>query len=545
MDMNVLGIPQIYAYIIGWSQYDLLWALIRDTGLFYIPIIVIFARSVLNTFLSQETRSGGVTAVKRLSVYMLYLIVYVFLIAVPCVYINVNGIKFEGIGNQKANATYNHNNSTYKDHLPSDIHQGQEVVIPLAWYLFLNLSNAITGSMFSTLATPTLTARQTQQDLAALSIKDPKIKAEYYNFLHDCYEPAYADYQAGNYPLNDKKAIENLNSKYGQTNLNFAGSKVLEKYFYKNYQAQRIVAGFPFDAKRDEVYAQGKTHPKYGAPMCNNWWLATDIGLQDRMYKYLEKEYAKKNGGMSLYDGFHRLAGSFARMFGHGDYEDAIIQNYLYQMSPSGGGSSLSEVFGSSTGYYTENSQLMTSNPASQFESKAGLIWNDISSFESMITTLVNALPLIQMWLLVVVFAIIPLGIVVSMFRFSFILSAMCFVFAVIFCTYLWHLVSYIDNFFIASFYAVPQSNNSTFESFYAAVANIGTVTLNTNVILVNMVAGIMYVIAPSVFIGMLTWAGASVGGVLDSAMSRANTKANEVGNDSIKGLSKVATLIK
>jgi hypothetical protein len=474
----------------------------------------------LTTFLSQETRSGSVTAVKQLSVYLVYLMVFVFFIAVPSVYINVNGIKFEGIGNQKANATYSKNNSTFKDNLPSDIGKNQEVVIPLAWYVFLNLTNAITGAMYSTLATPITSARQIQQNISTLAIKDTKLKEEYYNFLHDCYQPAYADYQSGNYPASSKNSIEALNNKYGQTNLNFAGSQVLEKYFYKNFQAQRIITGFDFDPDRDQVYGQDETHHIYGAPMCNKWWVANDIGLQDRIYNYLQAEYEKTSGGVSLYDSFHRFAGGISSVFGQGNYRDAIIQNYLFKLSPSGGGSSASQIFSSDTGYYTENKLLMTSNGASQAESKIGLIYNDVTSFEAMITTLVNALPLIQMWLLIVVFAIIPLGLVVSMFRFSFILSAMSFVFAVVFCTYLWHLVTYIDNFFITSFYAVPQGSSSAFEAAYATIANIGAVTMNTNVIIVNMVAGVMYVVAPSVFVGMLTWAGANVGGALDSAIS-------------------------
>ena len=56
------------AYIIGWQQYDFVWAILRDTGLFYIPIIVIFARAIIAPFLSQEARSGAVTAVKQVMI---------------------------------------------------------------------------------------------------------------------------------------------------------------------------------------------------------------------------------------------------------------------------------------------------------------------------------------------------------------------------------------------------------------------------------------------------------------------------------------------
>ena len=52
------------AYIIGWWQYDFVWAILRDTGLFYIPIIVIFARAIMRLFLSQKVHSSDVIPVK-------------------------------------------------------------------------------------------------------------------------------------------------------------------------------------------------------------------------------------------------------------------------------------------------------------------------------------------------------------------------------------------------------------------------------------------------------------------------------------------------
>ncbi|WP_203384345.1 conjugal transfer protein TraG N-terminal domain-containing protein [Cysteiniphilum marinum] len=537
MDLNVLGVPQLYAYVIGWWQYDLWWAFIRDTGLFCIPFAVIFGRSVIGAFVSQEARSGSVTAMKRLCMDILYLLIFIYIFLIPSVYINVNGIKFEGKDNKgnTVTQTVTENNTTYKYNLPQSLQAQSNISMPLAWYLFFNLANGGVGMMFSTLSDPTQfqSNRQFQQALSGITIKDSKIRAEYQRFVNECYAPSYADYQHGNYDPSIQSNLDRLNKEYGVSNLNFATSKLLQEYFYPYYQSTSPVSGFKYDARRDEILAQNGNVPTYGMPYCDEWWLKNKIGLRDRLYGSLQEQYMKQTGSsITMYDRFKRMAGFFTQE----DTKDAIIMNYMYRLADERSGNSpTSSAVG--TGYYTEAS-AMNYNSIGAVTSKVALIYNNALSISAYINILVNMLPLIQMFLLAIVFAIIPIGLIFSMYSFRFIMSAFGFVLALIICTYLWHLVTYIDNFVISSLYMSPPStDNSTGDAIFSAVANFASSTLNSNVITVNMVAGVMYVVAPSIFIGVMTWAGWTLGGALERGMNGTNQASSSSAKFKIPGL--------
>ena len=520
MDMNVLGIPQIYAYVIGWNQYNVCWALIRDTGLFYIPFAVIFGKAVITPFLSQETRSGSVTAVKRLIMDVIYLLIFIYLFAVPAVSININGIHFEGRKNGKVfDYTYNKNNTTYQNHLPSNINSDSDIRMPVMWYVSLNLFNAMVGVLYDSLSADQGSVRQFAQTMQTLAIKDPSLKQEYNRFMNECHDISYADYQNANYPESEKAGIQDLNDSYGTTNLAFAGSKVLERYFYPRHRSNSPVVGFKFNASRDTILAQQATTPKWGRPYCSNWWEDGERGLRDRLYESLQLQYSKEGGGDSMYDDLHRLWGFISIQ----NEKDAIVENYLMQLN-STRNNNTSTVLGLNTGYNTESSS-MNYNPVGSTLSKAGVLVNNVT-FAGYVTTLVNMLPLIQMMILMCTFAVIPIGIVLSNFSFTFMMSMFAFVFAVISCTWLWHLVTFADNFFISSLYEAPSVGSNRFESTYQTLSNFVNSVGNANIITVNMVAAIMYLIFPSIITTVITFAGYKVGGAMDSAVSKGNESA-------------------
>jgi hypothetical protein len=211
--------------------------------------------------------------------------------------------------------------------------------------------------------------------------------------------------------------------------------------------------------------------------------------------------------------------------------KDAIVENYLMQLNQASD-NSLSTTLGLNTGFYSE-ADAMKYNPTGSTMSKLGLIKNNIESFTGYITTLVNMLPLLQMMILLATFALLPIGIVISMFSFRFMMSALVFVFAVIACTYLWHLVTYADNFFISSLYESPPVSGNGFEAAYNTISNLVSGITNANIIIVNMVAGIMYLVFPSILTMIAAWGGFTVGGIIDRAADK--------GHESAKSSSKIS----
>ena len=522
MNLNVLSIPQIYAYLMGWWQYDVWWAAMRDTGLFYIPIAVIFARAVIEPFLSQETRSGAVTAVKRMVTDLIYLLLFIAVFAVPSVYVSLASVRYQST--QGDMATYNHNDSTYAQHIPDSLKAQNEVAMPLGWYLFLNLANGLTGMAFNSLSDNQAPIRQAQQTFASMGIDDVDLRQEYRRFMNECYRPAHARYANGNYDSTLQPGIDQLNQQYGKVELNFAGSSILMKYFYPGFRAENPVPGFPFQANRDKMLAQQDPPPRWGRPYCDDWWPHLRARLLSSIRSQWEKQQVSNlNNPVPWNEMMSRMRSWLPWSdVSSSDVENAFLYFYLTELNPHRAQSAL---LGQSQAqqYYSEQYALKHAGDKGG-ETMSLLLTN----LNGTITTLVDMLPLIQMMLLVATFALLPLGLILSFFRFRFILSAFAFVFVLVNMTYLWHLVSYIDNFFIESLYVSPDTGGGKFAQLLTGTGNLlSDKAVNTNVIMVNLVALIMYVVFPSILAGIFTWAGYSAGSALDGALSISQKESN------------------
>jgi hypothetical protein len=542
--MNVIGLPQLYAYLIGWWQYDIWWSAMRETGVFYIPIAVIYIRCIVQPFLSQEARSGAVTAVKRLLLEMLYLIIFIMICALPAVFVNLHDVRFIKHNSNGSVTTYDYknNDSTFSQHVPASLEAAEEVAIPLGWYLFLSLTNGLIGMGFDTLSDKNTPVRQQQQMLNSLGIHDLDLRKEYQQFLEDCYRPAYAKYNAGNYPDGDKSSIKQINKEYGQVNLNFAGSKVLTQYFYQDFRASRPVAGFPFNASTDSIYAQQKPQPKWGRPYCNTWWPTLRENLLDSLKSQWENQQL---GNIDNPIPWSEMITKFKSWlpwsnYNSTDVDNAFLYYYLTELSPQRAQSAgLGAVQAQS--YYSE--QYSVKYAGDEGAEKASLL---LTNLNGAVTVLLNMLPLIQMFMLAGTFSLLVFGVMMSMFSFRFIMTAFAFVFVLISCTYLWHLVTYIDNIFIQSLYVSPNTAGGKFGRLYTSLSGgFLSKSLNTNVVMVNIVAILMYIGFPSLAGAIMAWAGYSVGGALDSAMSGA-LKQSDRGNEAGKALQGVAgTVVK
>ena len=66
--MSVTGYLALYTTLIGWQQYQNLWAVMVGTGLVFIPFIGIVLKCFLEPFESQEPKSAAVITLRRLMI---------------------------------------------------------------------------------------------------------------------------------------------------------------------------------------------------------------------------------------------------------------------------------------------------------------------------------------------------------------------------------------------------------------------------------------------------------------------------------------------
>ena len=175
--MNVLGIPQLYAYMIGWWQYDVWWAVLRSTGIFYVVITLVFLKCLIEPFASQEARAASSTIVKRVLLSWFGLFMAIALFALPVMNINVHAILFRNATTGQTVNPFN-NNSTYAQNIPDSVQQVGIIAIPIGFYWVINLFNGLDTVMFDSLADDT-TIRDAQQIASTVGIKNAQIRQEY------------------------------------------------------------------------------------------------------------------------------------------------------------------------------------------------------------------------------------------------------------------------------------------------------------------------------------------------------------------------------
>ena len=493
--MHVLGIPQIYAYLVGWWQYDLMWNIVRDTGLFYIPFAIIFSKCVIEPFMSQETRSAATTAVKRIAVSMISLIIMIPLFYVPAWKLNVNSIKFEKGGNSYVAGK---TDTTFDDKIDLSTFGGG-VYMPIMWQAALSVFNGITALGYNSFQNGKFDARQATKDLMYTAIQDPKLKKEIQDFIDECYIPAYADYMNNKYPQSQAASIQNLYEKSGkESDISWIGSKVLTQYFYPNYQAKQPVPGFPFETQRDAVQGQVDNHSKWGQPYCSEWWLTSSNNLHTRLWDSL----VEQTGSQIFWD----LRSQYHYLWGDdwATLQDKVIQVYLQKNTQTNSGWAVDQ------GYYSENDNRSgSSSSIGTSMSKVGLVVDYNTTYSAYITTLINMLPLIQAMLLAILFALIPIGMVLSMFSWRYVITALTMTFFLIFLTYIWRFVSYFDTFLIVSLYESPKTGA---EGIRATLINYFSDSLSPAMILVDITASLMYIGFPMFMLGLIGWAGVNVG---------------------------------
>jgi hypothetical protein len=326
-----------------------------------------------------------------------------------------------------------------------------------------------------------------------------------------------------NYAAGSQEAIDVANyiTDNKWVSLNNASDPVLEKDFYPKYKAHQPIKGFPFIASEDSINAQGgkSFYPKYAMPKCNVWWPK----LNNKLYDDINKQWLANNPNnenQSILD--YVNSNHWWSEGTQEEYKAAIVQTFLQKSF--GGTQNIAQ------SYYTEADY--DKHIGNNFQKGVGLEYQSkLGGLQGSFSTLIEMLPLIQAYILVAVFSLLPIGLMWSGFSFKFILGALSLIFSVIVCTYLWHLVSYIDNFFIQSMTLSSHlDNTSMYSQLNSILIGSSSSGYSSGVleIIINMVTAIMYIVFPSILTGFFTMAGIATGGALDSALGKASSSSQE-----------------
>ena len=490
--MGVQSYLALYTTLLGWQSYDQIFSILSQLGLILLPFAFIAARSVSEPFLSMGAKGAGEIGARRFIIHIISALFVLVFAAVPMVRLTPNVLHFKPHC-EKSNfmAKPGHTGTTYDQKLPMP----QSVKVPMVFYIVMALSNGITDQAEDAISCPMVNLRDLQNELTVTQINSVPLKQEVMRFQNACYIPAYNTFLQDNQSNLDQSAIQNALKKYGKDDIGWMGSALFQNVpgFYDKLSAKSPVAGFPYSGTgvNNQINAQTGT-PKWGAPTCKTWWQNPTVGLRAKLFEQFGKK-AKAQLAEIDYEG------DPARV------QDAAIHAMLVK---STGGNFFSP------GFYTEQqNQSGLDNFLAKWFSKGYVDYLSLDEYPK-IQILKNALPIVQALLLAAFFMMLAIALPLSGYSLGFVITASIFMFSIIFCSFLWHWVSWFDQFLLQALYgAGPTSGHP---DPVKLVWHLAESAVNPEKNLANITISLFYIVLPLVWLSIVGWCGVSAG----SAMS-------------------------
>ena len=486
--MGVQGYLSLYTTVFGWLQYQNLWDLMTQTGLMYAPFLVMIVRNFHDPVASQMAKGASSTALHRtvLDVGMMTLVVMVA--AVPMVTLTPSQLHYTPLCEQRTKTvTGSHSGTTFDGTftLPTS------VKVPVWWYAVIAFSNGLTdAAMVGTPCNPNFSDLQTTLDLS--SIQDAALRNAVNEFYNECYVPARSKF------LRENPQAPTVSEAGDRSDTEWMGSHTYDSTpgYYDTFKATQPVPGFPYSPSRDFEYTVA---PTWGTPTCKQWWDDSSQGLHERLLHVLPETVWQRMAAL----GFPSTSATI---------QDQTIKTLL----------SHSEVEGSSPDYTS-----FSDHPIGKTASYAG-VWMVGLAYYPMLATLTNALPMLQGVLLGAMYMLLPMGLVFSRYRVSFLVAASLAIFSVTFWSYLWYLANGLQDVLLPALYP-----NGTL--FFEKNSN--------NARTMALIVGGMYIGFPMIWSVMMGWFGQHALAGLNSVMGQATSPASEAGHQVSHLTRSVATM--
>lgn len=437
--MVVFNPLSLYTTYLGWQQYEVLFNALWQTGLLYLGFLAIayrFLKNVLNP-------AGAFYASDHALNNFLYELSVTFLICsffvYPCVPLETRALQFKplcGIKNPST-AVIGDSGTTY-DEAFADLVTNQ-VKIPIGFAIIQNFMSSFTyGLMKVTGCTDSM--QSIQGDLVSTYLPQD-VRQQALAFHKQCFIEAKSLFNSEKHEASELNPL--LKRYGGEDDLNWIGSKILQKMYYEKLHARQPVPGFTFNqapnpnlekaANRGDIPADKL--PKDGYPSCQQWWHKVRADLVDvsnkasyfnrhlNYYAMLERvhQYKKKHprawkADISAEDFIAKMLLRESR-----DVQSKSVSN-LMNTSNSKVGSAITHTL-VNTGQWVKS---WTTTPLKR-------------------EAIMQTLPVMQAFFIFFLITLTPLVLALSCYS-PRALGSLCALFVMaIFLQYLWHLVGFIE----------------------------------------------------------------------------------------------------
>lgn len=496
--MGVQGYLSLYTILLGWQAYDAIWNILCQTGLVALPFAFIAVKSFMEPLMSMGAKDAGVIASRRFVIHIMSALFVLLFAAIPMVKLQPNVLHFKPhCEHSNKVATPGNTGTTYDKSftIPTD------AKVPMIWYIVMAVSNGITDEAEDAISCPAVNLRGLQEQINIATIKSVPLKNEIHEFYRQCYMPAYNHYvQQGQAGVN-QLALNRALGKYGRDDISWVGSETFlyTPGYYDSFYAKNPIKGFPYtnSSINNQLNAQTEK-PKWAAPSCKSWWDEPETGLKHRIYSQFSYSL---NDYIEAYKEFYHEDLSEIR--------SELVKLVLYKSTDGGY---------VNPGYYTEqDNQSGIDNYFAKWFSKYQIDSTALHEYPK-VQIIKNALPIVQAILLAAFCMILAIAIPISSYSIRFLISASVFMFGVIFCSYLWHWVSWFDQVLMQALYPAKPYHVSVLSTKDSLLVSLADNVSSPEKNLLNMTISAFYLVLPLIFISVIGWTGIAVGGVFSFA---------------------------
>ncbi|MCF6231120.1 MAG: conjugal transfer protein TraG N-terminal domain-containing protein [Gammaproteobacteria bacterium] len=580
--MTVGSILEIYTTLYGWKFYDMLWALFSQTGIALYPFMMMVYKNWRSPAENSSTVSTvGLSSLQAMKWDFLFKVVVLMIAVVPLTNIDVSQMKYAKAcgGEVKEELIGGSTESTWDDMVdpvPSSA-ANPDVQVPLLFHFVMQLASGINAVMINNMPCVEGIAELNQQ-LANVILDDPELKKEYSRFFTECHVRARSklnealEQKSG--PLYDHVKSTMSTGGYETSTLLELDSDFFRETpgFYLrcddpgtcgySLQALKPVDGFtPSTApgERDAAMPPSQAALGAGHPWCGEWWdslrprLVNAAKLQGRltMDNELDDSALVKVAGFvdnisAIYSNFNlstaeqeklvlrRLIGSNPPDFtGIYEGEESTYAEYMQAQSQALNRLGLDGAAGIATAIGgTVVFGALSSIPGVGDVGEAAV--SQVAGFYVSLMVVKIAAPMMQALVLMMIYALLPIYLIVSEYKVESVITALVLVFTVKIVTLVFALAEYLENTLFAAMH--PELGD------YGGIATFGIEYL-----VLNMMLLMLYLVGPMLLLYLVTMAGeniSKVGSSGDGGAGQASKMGQGLGGSAGKGVTKAASAL-
>lgn len=480
--------------MLGWLIQNALWDVFTQTGLAAVPFIALIVSEWYRARQEGDDEGNkGVLSVNRIET-RLYAMAIVFLFTCqPILPIQLSTVDVD-IKRSEECGVRQFSSGQWGESTLNSL-DGQVPSIPVWWAFVHAVSHGVTGAAIA--AIPCTTDYQSiRTELDLNSIEDPVLQREVGEFQLSCFGPARNRLfqQSGSVDSSRGQDVDWIGSSYF---LETPG-------YYDNFYAGRPVQGFPYNETRD--VSRPNTGPgQDGYPTCSEWWSAGDVGLRARLHDQVDTK---------LWD-------SVRSVFTRSDAEDYVIRRMVSPRSGAANGNLNQAAVGyrdiDGGGHSTGLDMLVDIAV-----SGGAILGGGIGAlpFQSGMDMAKQALPMIQAILVMAIVICLPFVMLISGYSFKVAGVATFGLFATWFLTFWWEIARWMSSNLVELIY----KSDAAKMSWLSAATNM------YDRMVLMFVEGTMFFVLPALWVGVLGWAGMSIGSAVGRSVNNATGEAQGAG---------------